>query len=119
MRFYSSSLSVRAMTHDDDDDNDGPDAGLDDVPETKLARSRFQDDLILSVRGSQLPRDLLCAIWAVVVDDDHLPGELTTLLHNAHISESYSQKKRPEQTHLSLNILASSHTMMGRFSRSL
>jgi hypothetical protein len=64
-----------------------PDVGnMNDVPETKLARPRFQNDLILAVRDGQLFRNLLRAIWAIVVDDNHLPGETTTLLHNAHVS---------------------------------
>jgi small nuclear ribonucleoprotein (snRNP)-like protein len=44
--------------------------------------ARFKDDLVLAVGGSQLPCNILRAIWAVVVDDNHLPGEVTILLHH-------------------------------------
>jgi len=43
---------------------------------TELASARFQNDLVLAVGSSQLPRDLLRAIRAVVVDDNHLPVEV-------------------------------------------
>jgi hypothetical protein len=29
----------------------------------------------------------LCAIWAVVVDDNHLPGKVTTYFHKTHVSD--------------------------------
>jgi len=54
------------------------------VPETELARAWFENDLVLAVGGSQLPCDLLRAIRTVVVDDDHLPSEVTTLLQTTH-----------------------------------
>jgi len=52
------------------------------VPEAKLASAWFKNDLVLAVGGSQLPRNLLSTIRAVVVDDDHLPGEVTIHLHH-------------------------------------
>lgn len=59
-----------------------------DVPQAELARAWFEDDLVLAVSGSQLPCDLLRTIRTVVVDNDHLPGEVTTLFHKPHISGS-------------------------------
>lgn len=59
----------------------------DGVPETKLASARFENDLVVAVRSSQLPCDVLCAIRAIVVDDNHLPGKVTTCFHETHISD--------------------------------
>jgi hypothetical protein len=71
---------------------------MNDAPETKLARPWFQDDLILAVRDSQLFRNLLRAIWAIVVNDNHLPGETTTLLHNAHVRKKKNILKQARRT---------------------
>jgi hypothetical protein len=55
------------------------------VPESKFPCARFKDDLVLAVGGSQLPCNILRAIWAVVVDDNHLPGEVTILHHTSAV----------------------------------
>jgi hypothetical protein len=58
------------------------------IPEAKLASARFKHDLVLTVGGSQLPGNLLSTIRAVVVDDDHLPGETTIHLRHTHTHTS-------------------------------
>jgi hypothetical protein len=59
----------------------------DGVPETKLASARFKNDLVIAVCSSQLLCDVLCAIRAIVVDDNHLPSKVTTYFHKAHVSD--------------------------------
>jgi hypothetical protein len=59
----------------------------DSVPETKLTSARFKNDLVVAVCSSQLLCDVLCAIRAIVVDDNHLPGKVTTYFHKTHISD--------------------------------
>jgi hypothetical protein len=51
---------------------------LDGIPKTKLASARFKNDLVLAICSSQLPCNLLRTVRAVVIDDDHLPGKVTT-----------------------------------------
>jgi hypothetical protein len=72
------------------------------VPEAKLPSARLKNDLVLAVGGSQLPRNLLSTIRAVVVDDNHLPGEVTIHLHpyisgpRARTGAHLGQKKAEE-----------------------
>ena len=65
-----------------------------DVPEAEFARAWFENDLVLAVGGSQLPCDLLRTIRTVVVDDDHLPSEVTTLFQN-HTSAGPARVRAP------------------------
>lgn len=56
------------------------------VPETKLAGARFKNDFVVAVYSSQLSCDILCAIRAIIVDDNHLPGKVTTYFHKIYMS---------------------------------
>ena len=74
---YDLELDLRASNS-----NDG-------VPETKLTSARFKNDLVVAVGSSQLLCDVLRAIRAIVVDDNHLPGKVTTYFHKTrHTSET-------------------------------
>ena len=64
------------------------------LPESQLASAWFQDDLVFAVGGCQLPRDLLRAVGAVVVNDNHLPCELTTLSHHEYWRRGETKTKK-------------------------
>ena len=67
-------------------------------------------DVVLPVNLGQLPSDLLCPIRRGVVNDNDLPSKSTRLSAKGY---------KGSTADLVSNVLARSHTMTGRFFRSL
>jgi hypothetical protein len=87
--------------------------------EAELPLARQDHDLGLAVDLLEILCDLQRAVGAVVLDDDNLEREVTTRQKGMNGRVLGSRGRRETRAHFSRNVFSRSHTMSGRFSRSL